>query len=190
MWILIDNYDSFTHMLHHYLLQLPGNDDIYIVRNDGISLTGLQQLNPSRIIISPGPGTPAQSGITTGVIEAFHKTIPILGICLGHQALGEFFGAQLAKAELPMHGKISRIFHEGKGIFENIPSSLEVMRYHSLLLTGWQDTGIVPLAFSDKNELMAFEHEQYNCVGLQFHPESVSSLFGLEILQNWHRRCL
>lgn len=184
MWVLIDNYDSFTHILHHYLLQL--HEDVRVYKHDAISLDELERLNPERFIISPGPQTPKEAGITLSLIQTFYKTHPILGICLGHQAIGMFLEANLVRARYPMHGKVSLLNHQQQGLFAGLPPALEVMRYHSLVLENWDSKGIRPLAFSqDDNALMAFDHELYPLVGLQFHPESVLTQHGLVMLQNW-----
>lgn len=187
MWILIDNYDSFTHILHHYLLQL--NKDVRIFRNDEVTLDELIALSPERIIISPGPQTPKEGGITNGVIEYFVTLVPILGICLGHQALGVYFGATLEKAAKPVHGQTSAVKHQGEHLFNGIPDHFMAMRYHSLIIDNWENTNIVPLAFSENNELMAFKHNIYPATGIQFHPESIMTEYGLQILQNWNDAC-
>lgn len=183
MWILIDNYDSFTHILHHYLLRL--HDDVVVYRNDAITIEEIKAINPSRIIISPGPKTPLDAGITNEVIRHFYNRKPILGICLGHQALGIFLGGILSKAVRPVHGSTTPVFHNAEGIFANIPSPLNVMRYHSLIIKDWEHTAIIPLAFTAEQELMAFSHQEYPVVGIQFHPESILTEYGLQILLNW-----
>jgi anthranilate synthase/aminodeoxychorismate synthase-like glutamine amidotransferase len=185
MWVLIDNYDSFTHILHHYLLQLHSN--VLIFRNDEVTVDELILLNPERIIISPGPQTPSKAGITNDMIHHFHKTIPILGICLGHQALGVYFGATLCKAVRPMHGTISKITHRetDNGLLTGIPEQFDAMRYHSLVLRDWKNTDIVPLAFTRDDELMIFTHDTFPVTGIQFHPESVLTQHGAWILSNW-----
>lgn len=183
MWVLIDNYDSFTHILHHYLLQL--HNDVRVFRNDEISVEQLQRLNPDRIIISPGPKTPAHAGITNEVIKHFHASKPILGICLGHQALGTFFGGTLCKATRPVHGSTALIQHNGDVLFKEIPGSFSVMRYHSLIIKNWEHTSLLPLAFTEEGELMAFRDSTHPSVGLQFHPESILTGFGMQILLNW-----
>ena len=184
MWVLIDNYDSFTYILHHYLLQM-GNDCV-VYRNDEITVDGIRQLGPERIIISPGPETPLRAGITMEVIKEFHATTPILGICLGHQALGMHFGGKLVHAPYPMHGKTSSVIHNNHPLFKGIPSPFTVMRYHSLSIEDIYGTGLVEIAISeDDNQLMAVVHEQYPCAGVQFHPESIGTDEGLTIIKNW-----
>lgn len=185
MWVLIDNYDSFTYILHHYLLQL--HPEVTIFRNDAISVAELATLSPERIIISPGPQTPYEAGITLDVIRYFYKQIPILGICLGHQALGLHFGAKLSKAIKPVHGKTSKLRHVGVDLFEGVDPGIAVMRYHSLVVKNWEDTGLIPLAFTEEDELMAFRHNIYPCTGMQFHPESILTEHGITLLYNWDR---
>lgn len=183
MWVLIDNYDSFTYILHDYLLQ-TGNECV-VYRNDEITLPQLIELAPQRIIISPGPETPLQAGITIDVIGHFHKHIPILGVCLGHQALGMYFGAKLIHTPYPMHGKTSEISHVSHHLFKNIPSPFTAMRYHSLAVTGFDDTPLEVLAQTTDGTIMALAHKQYPCVGVQFHPESIGTEYGLQLLKNW-----
>jgi len=183
MWVLIDNYDSFTHILHHYLLQ-TGNECV-VYRNDEISLNELIDINPSRIIISPGPETPLQAGICMDVIDHFHSKLPILGVCLGHQALGMYFGAKLIKTSYPMHGKISHISHDKSSLFHNIPNPFDVMRYHSLAVESFENTGLRATAHTNDGIIMALEHEQYPCIGMQYHPESIGTEHGIQLLKNW-----
>lgn len=183
MWVLIDNYDSFTYILHHYLLQ-TGNECV-VYRNDEITIDELVKLNPSRIIISPGPETPLQAGICIEVIARFYDKIPILGVCLGHQALGMYFGARLVHAPYPMHGKTSEVRHEGHKLFDGISPTFTVMRYHSLAIDGLTDTGLYTLAKADDGTIMAIAHDVYPCIGIQFHPESVGTKEGMSILKNW-----
>jgi anthranilate synthase/aminodeoxychorismate synthase-like glutamine amidotransferase len=183
MWVLIDNYDSFTHILHHYLLQL--HNDVRVFRNDVTDVARLNDLNPQRIIISPGPKDPHHAGNTLSIINAFFDRIPILGICLGHQALAIHYGADLDKGLIPMHGKTSNIQVVQHDLFKNLPNSFSVMRYHSLVVRNWREDQMTPLAFSDDGELMAFVHTVYPSIGLQFHPESVLTQNGLLILKNW-----
>lgn len=186
MWALVDNYDSFTHILLHYLRQL--HKDIRVFKNDEGAVTDIALLQPSAVIISPGPGRPSGAGFTMDLIRHFIGHIPILGICLGHQALGEFLGARLVHAPYPMHGKQSRIhITAGAGIFD-LPSSMTVMRYHSLVLEDYQHiSGFVPLALADDDQaLMMFYHPGYACMGIQFHPESVGTEQGMLYLRCWY----
>lgn len=184
MWVLIDNYDSFTYILQHYLLQ-TGNECV-VYKNDELTLQQLIDINPSRIIISPGPETPLQAGICMEVIQHFHKSTPILGVCLGHQALGMFFGAKLVKAPYPMHGKVSSIQHDGSNLFESIPTEFPVMRYHSLVLDKMENTDLIITSHAmDDNSIMSVQHPEYPCTGIQFHPESVGTEYGLQLLKNW-----
>lgn len=187
MWILLDNYDSFTYILHHYLLQsCPTGAECKVYRNDELTVEELAAINPGRLIISPGPETPLQAGITMDAIKYFHDKIPILGVCLGHQAIGMHFGAQLVQIPYPMHGKTSDIIHNHHPLFRNISSPCTVMRYHSLAIEGLENTGLKVLASSDDdNVVMAVAHEQYPCTGIQFHPESIGTHEGLQMLKNW-----
>lgn len=185
MWVLIDNYDSFTHILHHYLLQL--HLEVVVFRNDAIDIEGLERLAPERIIISPGPGKPADAGITPAVVAHFYRHTPLLGICLGHQAIGILLGATLVKAKRPVHGMTTAILHHGQGIFHGIPDAFYAMRYHSLLLRDWEHTGIRPLAFTAAGELMAFDHPRFPLTGIQFHPESILTEHGMSLLRNWSK---
>lgn len=183
MWVLIDNYDSFTYILHHYLLQ-TGNECL-VYRNDEITVDELIALSPSRIIISPGPETPLQAGITMDVIAHFQDKVPILGVCLGHQALGMHFCAKLIHAPLPMHGKTSSVSHTSHALFNGLENPFTVMRYHSLAVDGFEGTGLQAIAHSEDGVIMALAHETYPCIGIQFHPESVGTTDGLQLLQNW-----
>lgn len=183
MWVLIDNYDSFSYILLDYLKQV--HDEVVAWKNDAISIGGLKRLNPERIILSPGPQRPEQNGITNEVIRNFYKNTPLLGICLGHQALGQFFGADLKKANKPVHGKVSPLIHNGASVFRGLANGFPVMRYHSLVIENWEQTDLIPLAFTPEKELMAFEHPVFPCTGFQFHPESVLTENGMQLLQNW-----
>ncbi len=183
MWALIDNYDSFTYILLHYLLQTGNECAVY--RNDEITIRQLINFNPSRIIISPGPETPLQAGITMQVIDHFHKHTPILGVCLGHQALGMYFGAKLIHAAYPMHGKTSEVHHNSHPLFQGIPSPFTAMRYHSLAVDDFENTGLEAIAHTGDGTIMALTHNQYSCTGVQFHPESVGTEYGLQLLKNW-----
>lgn len=183
MILLIDNYDSFTYNLWHYLLQL--NEECIVKRNDEITIKEIKKLNPKAIVLSPGPGRPADSGVMNEVIKHFYKTIPLLGICLGHQAIGEFFGAKLLHADKPMHGKTSELLFQNHFLFQNISSPLMVMRYHSLFLKEVENTPLKIIATTNEQEIMAIEHPDYKIIGLQFHPESILTPDGMTMLRNW-----
>lgn len=182
MILLLDNYDSFTFNLYDYLLQ--SGAECVVKRNDEISLSEIEKLNPEAIVISPGPCTPQDSGITMKVVERFVETIPLLGICLGFQAIGEFFGANLEKAEMPMHGKTSELIHDDL-IFESIPQKIKVMRYHSLILKNLESTRLKVIATTDENIPMALRHPSLPVYGFQFHPESILTEYGIVMIQNW-----
>ncbi len=183
MWVLIDNYDSFTWILQHYLLQTGHECAVY--RNDEISLEQLIDIAPERLVISPGPETPLQAGITMQAIDHFHSRIPILGVCLGHQALGMYFGAKLVHTPYPMHGKTSEITHNSHALFKGIPSAYTVMRYHSLAVQDFENTGLQATAHTSDGVVMALAHDHFRCTGVQFHPESVGTEYGLQLLKNW-----
>ena len=183
MLLFIDNFDSFTFMLVDYFKQL--NFDVIVKRNNEISVDEITKMQPQAIVLGPGPNTPKDSGVLMEVIEKFHQQIPMLGICLGHQAIGEFFGATLAKAEKPLHGKTSAIFHEQHFLFENISSPFEAMRYHSLILKNVEQTNLQIICKTAADEVMGIAHPQYNLIGLQFHPESILTKNGFQIFKNW-----
>ena len=182
MFLLIDNYDSFTYNLLDYFAQL--NVLCKVVRNDACTLTDITSLNPSGIIISPGPKTPEKAGITLSVVGHFYQKLPILGICLGHQAIGQYFGATLELAKKPVHGYISPITHNHHPMFTGIPQPTNVMRYHSLILTNITSTPLDVTAQTEEGEIMAIAHKQLPIFGLQFHPESILTKEGLNILNN------
>ncbi len=188
MILLIDNYDSFTYNLVHYVEELGHNVQVY--RNDKISLKKIVKLNPKKIIISPGPCTPNEAGICLDLVKKFYDKMPILGVCLGHQSIGQAFGAKIIKASKIMHGKTSKISNLGSKIFTGLPSSFEATRYHSLVIKN----GTLPKNFrvisetidNKKNVIMGIEHENYPCYGVQFHPESIASVpFGKKIMKNF-----
>ncbi len=179
--LLLDNFDSFTHILADYFLQLGAN--LSIIRND-VPLEDLIGENFEAIILSPGPGKPADAGVMMPLIDFFHNKIPILGICLGHQAIGEYFGAKLDRATRPMHGKLSVIDIHPDTIFDGISNPLEVVRYHSLILKN------IPLRLSAiantaEGEIMAIRHSELPIYGIQFHPEAALTQQGLQLLSNW-----
>jgi anthranilate synthase/aminodeoxychorismate synthase-like glutamine amidotransferase len=180
--LLIDNYDSFTYNLYDYICR--AGKECKVVRNDAITLEELQKIPFTSAIISPGPCRPDSAGITQAFIAHYYNKLPILGICLGHQALGEFFGAELVKAIKPMHGKTSDVKIAQHPVFNKLPNTISVMRYHSLVLKNV----VAPLrviAKTKKGEIMAVAHETLPLVGIQFHPESILTPNGLQIIQNW-----
>ncbi|WP_428908557.1 anthranilate synthase component II [Niallia sp. Krafla_26] len=185
MILLIDNYDSFTYNLYQYLGEI--GEKIVVKRNDDITITEIQQLAPEAIVISPGPGKPEDAGECISIIQQLHSDYPILGICLGHQAIGYSFGATIVKAENIMHGKVSKIQHSGTSIFLNLPQEIEVMRYHSLVIR--KDT--LPNEFDvlaqsvDDHEIMAIKHREFPLYGMQFHPESIGTESGLLLLKQF-----
>lgn len=184
MILVIDNYDSFTWNLVDILRRGP--EPVVVYRNDEIELTAVRALNPKGILISPGPGTPADSGISQAIVHALAGEIPLLGICLGHQLLGEAFGLRLRHADAPVHGKTSRIRHDGKGVFRGLPQDLKVMRYHSLLLEAADHvTDVEVSATTATGEVMGIRHKILNFAGVQFHPESILTEQGDRIIQNW-----
>lgn len=183
MILLIDNYDSFTYNLKDYFEQL--GEECIVVRNDALTLEQIKQLKFNKIVLSPGPERPEKAGVMNEVIREFHSTIPILGICLGHQAIGEFFGANLVKAKKPMHGKVSSIQHNGAAIFNNIPTPFEVCRYHSLIITSIEHAELESIANTSLGEIMAVKHNKFKIFGVQFHPEAILTKFGLKLLDNW-----
>jgi anthranilate synthase/aminodeoxychorismate synthase-like glutamine amidotransferase len=182
MYLLIDNYDSFTHILHHYLL-LTGNA-CAVYKNDELSVDDIIKLNPDRIIISPGPETPLQAGVSLEVVAHFHQKVPILGVCLGHQALGMYFGAHLVHVP-PMHGKTSAIAPTHHPLFRGLPNPFTAMRYHSLAITDVENTQLEVIATADDGVIMALAHQLWPCIGVQFHPESIGTPDGLQLLRNW-----
>ncbi|MEP7127510.1 MAG: aminodeoxychorismate/anthranilate synthase component II [Chitinophagales bacterium] len=185
MLLLLDNYDSFTYNLQDYFLQLQQH--CLVIRNDEMNMEEINALHPSAIIISPGPETPSKAGIMLNLIHHFHAQIPILGICLGHQGIGEYFGATLDHADKPMHGKTSVISHHAHPVFQNISNPFIAMRYHSLLLKNLDRTPLQIIAESETGEPMAIAHHTLKLCGIQFHPESILTPDGLLMLNNWLR---
>ncbi|MBI5447136.1 MAG: aminodeoxychorismate/anthranilate synthase component II [Gammaproteobacteria bacterium] len=185
MILLIDNYDSFVYNLARYVGQLGYKRKV--VRNDEITLNGIEKINPSHIIISPGPRAPDDAGISLEVIHQFFERVPILGICLGHQAIGQAFGGSVERAIKPMHGKSSYITHNKRTIFKDIVSPLKVARYHSLIVekNSLLSSPLEIIAESEEGEVMGLQHKKYNVVGVQFHPESVLTDSGYKILSNF-----
>lgn len=182
MILVIDNYDSFVENLARYVREL--GQQTKVVRNDAITLTEIEQLQPSHIILSPGPCTPSEAGICLELIHYFAGKIPILGVCLGHQAIGQAFGAQVTHALKPMHGKVSVIHHQQQGIFANLPHPLTVARYHSLIVQALPAC-LKITATSSEGEVMALQHCEYPIYGVQFHPESFLTESGYELITNF-----
>jgi anthranilate synthase/aminodeoxychorismate synthase-like glutamine amidotransferase len=185
MLLLIDNYDSFTYNLKDYFEQLK--QEILVVKNDEIDAQSIDKLSFDKIVLSPGPKRPSQAGNLMSIIAHTHLHFPILGICLGHQALGEFFGAKLVLAPKPMHGKVSKIHCQAIAIYQNLPSSFNVCRYHSLILQNLENTPLKTTATTDNQECMSFEHQDLPITGIQYHPEAILTENGLQILDNWLR---
>ncbi len=184
MILLLDNYDSFTYNIYQYMSELGA--EVKVIRNDKISLSEIKDLNPEKIVVSPGPCTPQKAGISNDVIKTFGENIPVLGVCLGHQCIGESFGGIVMGAGEIMHGKTSLIHHDGKGVFLGIPSPFMAIRYHSLVIqnetlpdelevSAWTDNGII----------MGVRHKSFPVEGIQFHPESIMTEYGKELLSNF-----
>jgi anthranilate synthase component 2 len=191
MIVLIDNYDSFTYNLVQYFGEL--GQQVEVVRNDALDVAGIAALRPERIVISPGPCTPDTAGVSLAVLEQLAGTVPILGVCLGHQSLGQAFGGKVIRAKTIMHGKTSRIRHEGKGVFAGIPDRFEATRYHSLVvereslpacleITAWTEN-----ADGSFDEIMGLRHKTLDVEGVQFHPESILTQHGHDLLRNFLR---
>jgi len=184
MILMIDNYDSFTYNLVQYLGQL--GEEVVVHRNDEITLDQIEGLHPDAIFLSPGPGSPEDAGLTVDIIKRFHTTIPIMGICLGHQAIGYAFGADVVRADRLMHGKTSGVINDGRTIFRGLPSPFEAGRYHSLIL---RKDSVPPCleisAETAEGEVMGVRHHQYPVEGIQFHPESILTPNGKRIIKNF-----
>jgi len=186
MILVIDNYDSFTYNLVQYLGELGAETEVR--RNDTITVDEIAEMDPSHIVISPGPGDPSDGGISLEAIRAFHEHKPILGVCLGHQCIGAAFGGTVDRAPRLMHGKTSPIYHYGKGVFDGVPSPFEATRYHSLIVEEPLPECLQVTAFTTEGEVMALEHKTLPVVGVQFHPESILTQHGKRILDNFCRR--
>jgi anthranilate synthase component 2 len=189
MLLMIDNYDSFTYNVVQYLGELGAA--VHVVRNDQIDIAGIKALQPEKIVISPGPCTPNEAGVSMEVIEAFAGQLPILGICLGHQSIGQVFGGRIVRARQVMHGKTSPVHHRGEGVFAGLSNPFEATRYHSLIIeqaslpdcleiTAWTET-----AAGDVDEIMGVRHRELQIEGVQFHPESILTAHGHDLLRNF-----
>ena len=192
MLLMLDNYDSFTYNLVQYLQSLGA--EVKVVRNDALTVDEIQKLAPERIVISPGPCTPNEAGVSLEIIERLGPTTPILGVCLGHQSIGQAYGGDVIRAKTIMHGKTSRIRHEGKGVFADLPDAYEATRYHSLVV----DRGTLPDALEitawteledgSFEEIMGLRHKEFPVQGVQFHPESILTEHGHALLKNFLER--
>ena len=184
MILMIDNYDSFTYNLVQYFGEL--GQQVKVFRNDKITIERIRKLRPAKIIISPGPGRPEEAGISCAVIQAFAGKVPILGVCLGHQAIGYAFGGRIVQAKKLMHGKTSWIYHNKKTIFRGVPNPFEATRYHSLIVEKKSlPLSLEIIAWTKENEIMGLAHKQYPLWGVQFHPESILTKAGKDILANF-----
>ncbi len=183
---MIDNYDSFTYNLVQYLGEL--GEDLSVYRNDKITLKEIERLNPDRIVISPGPCTPKEAGISIDLIKNFSGQIPILGVCLGHQAIGAAYGGDVVRADRLMHGKTSMIYHDGKTIFTDLPNPFEATRYHSLIIKRETLPHCLEITAETKEgEIMGVRHKEFKVEGVQFHPESILTKAGKDLLRNFLR---
>ena len=184
MILMIDNYDSFTYNLVQYLGEL--GEELVVKRNDKITVKEVARLKPSSIVISPGPGRPSDAGVSNDLIKTLAGKIPILGVCLGHQCIGEVFGGDVVRANRPMHGKTSKIYHTTTKLFANLPNPFEATRYHSLIVKrSTLPESLVVTAWTQEREIMGLQHRRFAVYGVQFHPESILTIHGKDILQNF-----
>lgn len=183
MIVVIDNYDSFTYNLVQYLGEL--GEEVRVFRNDQVTLDEIRALQPDQIVISPGPGDPSDGGISNDVIGELGQTTPVLGVCLGHQCIGQVYGGVVSRAPRLMHGKTSSVYHQGRGLFNGIPSPFQATRYHSLIVEEPLPDCLEVTAFTRDGEVMALRHKELPVVGVQFHPESILTEHGRRILQNF-----
>ena len=184
MLLLIDNYDSFTYNLYQYLSELGAQ--VEVRRNDAVTLDEIEAMQPDHLVISPGPCTPHEAGLSCAIIERFGPSIPLLGVCLGHQAIGQVYGGRVIRAPEPMHGKTSMMYHEGQGVFRSLPAPFEANRYHSLIV----ERATLPTALEITAEtadglIMGLRHLTYPVEGVQFHPESIMTPVGKDLLRNF-----
>jgi anthranilate synthase component 2 len=187
MLLMIDNYDSFTYNLVQYLGEL--GEDVQVYRNDALGLSEIAAWKPQRIVLSPGPCTPSEAGICVPLVRRFAGEIPILGVCLGHQAIGQAFGGRIVRASRVMHGKLSQVAHRGQGVFRGLPSPLTATRYHSLVIERASLPSCLEItAESDDGEIMGVRHRELAVEGVQFHPEAILTDKGHELLANFLQR--
>lgn len=188
MYFMLDNYDSFVYNLSAYFREL--GQEILVKREKEITLSELEAMNPEGIILSPGPGKPSDAAASLQILEKFKGKIPILGVCLGHQAIGYYFGAGVKKGECPMHGKLTEIHHRSRGLFAGIPQEFRATRYHSLVVDGEHLPGALDVeAVSAEGVVMGISHKIYPIYGVQFHPEAVLTEYGLKLLENFTKIC-
>ena len=184
MILMIDNYDSFTYNLVHYLGEL--GEKVLVFRNDKIKLEDVGKLNPDMVVVSPGPCTPREAGISVDLIKELAGRIPILGVCLGHQSIGYAFGGKIVRAKRLLHGKTSMIYHDGREVYEGLPNPFEAIRYHSLLVEKESLPDELEItAWTDEDEIMGIRHKEYLIEGVQFHPESILTKNGKDLLKNF-----
>ena len=184
MILVLDNYDSFTYNLVQYFGELGA--DLHVVRNDQITVGEIAKLAPEKIVVSPGPCTPSEAGISSAVIKTFGQRTPILGVCLGHQCIGEVYGGQVVRADRLMHGKTSPILHKGRGVFKDLPSPFEATRYHSLIVKRDTLPDVLEItAETAEGEIMGLQHKTLPVHGVQFHPESILTTEGKQLLKNF-----
>jgi len=184
MLLMIDNYDSFTYNLVQYLREL--GEEVVVYRNDKITLDEIEKLDPQRLVISPGPCTPNEAGISVEAIKRFAGKLPILGVCLGHQSIGQAFGGRIVRAERLMHGKTSPVFHDNRELFADLPNPFDATRYHSLLVERSSFPECLEItAWTEEEEIMGLRHRQLPVWGMQFHPESILTVTGMDMLRNF-----
>jgi anthranilate synthase/aminodeoxychorismate synthase-like glutamine amidotransferase len=183
MIVMIDNYDSFTYNLVQYFGEL--GSEITVFRNDQVTVEEIQQLSPDQIVISPGPGDPDDAGISNEIIRQLGPTIPLLGVCLGHQCIGHVYGGEVNRAPRLMHGRVSSVYHNGRGVFNGVPSPFKATRYHSLIVDETMPEHLEVTAFTRDGEVMGLRHKEFPIIGVQFHPESILTEHGKRILRNF-----
>lgn len=183
MILIIDNYDSFTYNLVHLVAAFT--NDYKVIRNDELTIEEIKELKPTKILISPGPGRPTDAGVSKMVISELGKSTPILGVCLGHQAIGEVFGATVDYAPKLMHGKVSQISHDGKKVFQNVEQNCTATRYHSLVLAPNSIPDVLEITARTGDVIMGIRHKEYPIEGIQFHPESILTTEGPKMIKNW-----
>lgn len=184
MLLMIDNYDSFTYNLVQYLREL--GEEVVVYRNDKISLSEIEELKPERLVVSPGPCTPNEAGISVPVIKHFSGRLPILGVCLGHQSIGQAYGGRIMRAERLMHGKTSPVFHDNRELFAGLPNPFDATRYHSLLIERVSMPDCLEVtAWTQEGEIMGLRHRELAVWGVQFHPESILTVNGMDVLRNF-----